>query len=250
MGFFVQHKRFALGAAALALGLGVAACNQSQQGQAGGASDANAQLKGDNWDDIAKLPDWTGTWLLTSTVPSPVTTDAEFAVSPDFAKAFADARTAGKAGKIDNHLNECEPNGMPTVMNEKDMQYQFLFTPGRMTVVPEDNQVRRIYTNRDKHPDDPDLTYGGESIGHWEGQTFVVDTVGILPHLPLIDGFSGKGDQHVVERMTLKDANTLEIQTTITDSALAKPYSYTLTYQRHRDMPMVEKLCVPKGYGP
>jgi hypothetical protein len=211
---------------------------------------ADAQLKGDSWDDIAKLPDWTGTWLVTA-VPSPVVSGAPLSVAPDYAKKFADAKAKAKAsGKVDNGLNECEPNGMPTMMNEKGMQYQFLFTPGRLTVVPEDNQVRRIYTNRDKHIADPDLTYGGESIGHWEGKTFVIDTIGLLPHLPIVDGFAGAGDQHVVERISLKDANTMQIATTVNDSALSKPYSYTLVLTRHRDMPMVEKLCVPKGYGP
>ncbi len=236
MGFFDRRKRI-FASAAFAGVLAVAGVAQA----------ADAQLKSETWDDIAKLPDFTGTWLVAA-IPSPVASGAAFWVASDDAKKFADAKAKAKSGKIDNGLNECEPNGMPTMMNEKGMQYQFLFTPGRLTIVPEDNQVRRIYTNRDKHIDDPDLTYGGESIGHWEGKIFVIDTIGLLPHLPLVDGFVGEGDQHIVERISFTGANTMQIATTINDSALAKPYSYTLTLTRHRDKPMVEKLCVPKGY--
>lgn len=233
-------------------GLGLAGCGQSQPTASTPAAADKAASgtppKGATWDEIAQFPDWTGTWLV-ATIPSPVSTTEELSLTPEYAAKLAAARAKAKSGgKIEVALNECEPNGVPTVMNEKDMQYQFLFTPGRLTIVPEDNQVRRIYTTKDAHPDDPDLTYGGDSIAHWEGQTLVVDTVGILPHLPLAEGFVGAGDMHVVERMALKDENTLQIDTTITDSALTKPYSYSLVYTRHRDMPMQEKLCVPKGY--
>ena len=59
---------------------------------------------------------------------------------------------------------------------------EFLFTPGKVTVAIEAySQMRRIFTDGRKHPDDPDPTYQGNSIGHWEGDTLVVDTVGFIP---------------------------------------------------------------------
>ena len=60
---------------------------------------------------------------------------------------------------------------------------EILFTPGRITMLGEGdgNRMRRIYTDGRRHPEDPDLTIHGHSIGHWEGDTLVVDTVGIIP---------------------------------------------------------------------
>ncbi len=48
--------------------------------------------------------------------------------------------------------------------------FEFLFTPGRVTVLGEmdGNRLRRIWTDRRGHPDDPDLSFHGDSIGHWE----------------------------------------------------------------------------------
>jgi hypothetical protein len=64
---------------------------------------------------------------------------------------------------------------------------EILFTPGRVTMLGESdgNRLRRIYTDGRPHPDTPDPTFHGHSIGHWEGDTLVVDTVDILPQAPL-----------------------------------------------------------------
>ena len=47
------------------------------------------------------------------------------------------------------------------------------------------NRLRRIYTDGRSHPETPDPSFHGHSIGHWEGDTLVVDTVDILPQAPL-----------------------------------------------------------------
>ncbi len=63
---------------------------------------------------------------------------------------------------------------------------EFSYTPGMVTVIAEAYmQVRHIYTDGRAHPDDPDLTYNGNSIGHWEGDTLVVDSVGFSKDTPL-----------------------------------------------------------------
>lgn len=122
---------------------------------------------------------------------------------------------------------------------------EFLFTPGKVTILVEAYmQIRHIYTDGRKHPDDPDLTYNGNSIGRWEGDTLVADSVGFSPDTPLAAGTKHSDKMHIVERMHLTDPNTLEIVTTIEDpEALAKPFTRTATFARHSDWTMAEYIC-------
>ena len=73
----------------------------------------------------------------------------------------------------------CVPNGMPSIMTQP-YPIEILFTPGKVTIMIEAySQWRQIFTDGREHPEDPDLTLNGHSIGHWEGDTLVVDTVGL-----------------------------------------------------------------------
>jgi len=136
---------------------------------------------------------------------------------------------------------------------------EILFTPGRVTLLGESdgNRIRRIYTDGRKHPDDPDPTLHGHSIGHWEGDTLVVDTVGIIPQSLLAvseaAGVPSNGDMHVVERIHLqgKDilADDLEI---FAPKVLTKPWKTTRLFfrQRAKKYDIVEGICLEGTYIP
>jgi len=147
----------------------------------------------------------------------------------------ADAAAAGES---------CTPLGLPTVML-RPYPFEFLYSPGRITLLLElDGQVRRIFTDGRRHPEDPDPTYGGHSIGHWEGGTLVVDTVGILPEVQVSPGVPIGDGAHIVERMHLTAPDVLTIDTTIEAPAvLARPWSYSMSYPRHRDWSVMEYFC-------
>ena len=103
-----------------------------------------------------------------------------------------------KAGRPDNFFIDCLPEGMPSWMLITHNAMEFAFTPGNIYMLGESdgNRLRRIYTDGRPHPDDPDLTFHGHSIGHWEGDTLVVDTVGIKPQAWLAIGESvGRAQQ-------------------------------------------------------
>lgn len=107
-------------------------------------------------------------------------------------------------------------------------------------------QVRHIYMDGRPHPADPDPTFNGHSIGHWEGGTLVVDTVGFVPYTPL--GFNwgiGHSDKmHIVERFRLTAPDTLEVVTTIDDPlALAKPWTTSRIFKRHTNWTIDEYIC-------
>ena len=68
---------------------------------------------------------------------------------------------------------------------------EFLFTPGRVTLANESGLVRRIYTDGRPLPVDAETTNTGFSVGRWEGQTLVVETVGLHPKALYPQPFSG-----------------------------------------------------------
>jgi hypothetical protein len=135
---------------------------------------------------------------------------------------------------------------MPGIMTQP-YPVEFLLTPGMVTIVIEAyTQVRHIYTDGRKHPDDPDLTFNGHSIGRWESDTLVVDSVGFTSDTPLAGNMGSRhsAKMHVVERMRLKDPNSLEISTTVDDpEALAKPFTRVANFARHRDWTIAEYVC-------
>ena len=146
----------------------------------------------------------------------------------------------------------CLPPGMPTIMFQP-YDVEFLFTPGRVTIIQEAYmQVRRVFTDGRGHPTDLDPTFNGHSIGHWEGDTLVVDTVGLGHKTPL--GFNRL--QHgpkldVVERIRLTAPDTLEDRMTLTDpDVLAKPWHLVRTYTRHRDEDQLEFICEENNRNP
>ena len=78
----------------------------------------------------------------------------------------------------DNYTANCLPPGMPGIMGQP-YPMEFLLTPGKMTIVIEAyTQVRHIYTDGRPLPEEPDPKFFGTSIGRWEGDTLVTETVG------------------------------------------------------------------------
>jgi hypothetical protein len=202
--------------------------------------------QGDTWASIAKLPDWGGLWepAFRGRRSGPPEAPAFTAAYAARLKQYQDAQRRGEIQ--DTPAANCVPPGMPNIMTQP-YPLEFLFTPGKITVVIEAySQWRQIFTDGRKHPDDPDLTFNGHSIGHWEGDTLVVDTVGFTADTPLgmSYGMHHSEKMHIVERMHLTDPDTLTIETTISDpEALTKPWTTTREYGRHRDWTLAEYVC-------
>ncbi len=144
----------------------------------------------------------------------------------------------------DNQSANCLPPGMPGIMSQP-YPMEFLLTPGQVTIVIEAySQVRHIYTDGRPLPDDPDPNFFGTSVGHWEGDTLVVQTVGfstmteIEPYVPHSD------KMRILEKFRLADPDTMSIETTITDpQALTAPYTTNRILRRHRSWTIAEYIC-------
>jgi len=198
----------------------------------------------------ATPPDWQGAWVpdfgaLMRTKSNPVFT-------PEYEAKHAAFRAKAVAGQpVPNPMQNCIPPGMPDTM-ELPFPVEFLFTPGRITIIQEAfGQVRRVYMDGRAHPAEPDPTFNGHSIGHWEGDTLVIDTTQIRDdtYLPLrgdIDFVPGPHSDalHIVERIRLVEPDKLEDKFTITDAkALAQPWEFSIQYVRHRDWDLREYVC-------
>src|SRR5262249_50425191 len=103
-------------------------------------------------------------------------------------------------------------------------------TPKRVMIIYEyDHTVRQIWTDGRKHPDPIDLSWVGHSIGTWEGDTLVVDTVGMRPENWLTysqNPYVASAALRITERYRRVDNDTLDITVTYEDpKAFAKPWT-------------------------
>jgi hypothetical protein len=207
-----------------------------------------ARATGHRYADLDKLPDWSGYWA--------------FYLKGGAADAAADAagRDGGRvhltpkyqairadhaARKAQENLSYCLPAGVPGVLQHRIL-YEFLFTPGQVTMLFEDGEVRRIHTDGRPHMKLEDLSqsYMGDSIGHWEGNTLVVDTIG-FPNGTLWQNYGVLATikSHLVERIFRKDATHMEIDNVLTDPDIfIQPYEYKRLYELS-DIPITEAQC-------
>jgi hypothetical protein len=157
-----------------------------------------------------------------------------------------------KAGRPFLVLSHCLPHGMPTWMLISHNAFEWLTTPGRVTMLGEvdGNRMRRIYTDGRAAPEDPDLTLHGYSIGHWAGDTLVVDTTAIAPqaYIAISEavGIPNNGDMHIVERLHLAKPNELHDDLEITaPKVLSAPWKTTRIFKRYpdRNYEIVEGEC-------
>jgi hypothetical protein len=141
----------------------------------------------------------------------------------------------------------CVPPGMPHVM-QMPYPLEIVQTPGRVTILEEAyEEVRRIYTDGRGHPKDLNPTYNGHSIGHWEGDTLVVDTIGIKAGKELnLDstGLFHSESLHLIERIHRIEKDILADDITIDDpKVFTKPFSGRLQYKFFPTWELKEYVC-------
>lgn len=199
-----------------------------------------------DWTALAKLPDWSGVWEIDwrrARRPSPPVTQMK--LKPEYQKKLDAYRAAQKDGEnLQSEGANCVPPGLPGIMTQP-YPIEFLYNPGKVVMVIEAYmQFRHIYTDGRKHPVDPDPAYMGHSIGHWEGNTLVVDSVGFNETTLLAPGVPHSDQLRIVERIRRIDAQWMEIETTLIDPVvLAEPYT-SITSYRHLDDEIREYICL------
>jgi hypothetical protein len=131
-------------------------------------------------------------------------------------------------------IYHCYPPGLirlgppPDTIGQVGNAIQIVQTPGKVILIYQyKNAIRHIYTDGRDHPKPVELTWNGHSIGKWDGDALVVDTVGLRDEAWIDEGgHEHSPELHVVERIRRPAPDRLEIERTLTDPvALAKPFT-------------------------
>jgi hypothetical protein len=139
----------------------------------------------------------------------------------------------------------CLPLGIPlsTMVSEVSKIVQ---TPGLILIMLEtDSATRQIYTDGRKHPHDPQPSWLGYSVGKWEGETLVVDTIGFNDKSWLDAlGHPRSEAMRIVERYRRRDFGHMEVETTIDDPKMyTKPFTVKVTHLLQPDTDILEYFC-------
>jgi hypothetical protein len=138
----------------------------------------------------------------------------------------------------------CLPDGMPAVMMAM-FPLEVLQSPGRVTIIEEAyNQVRRIYLDEEQIPiEDAEPGFWGHSVGHWDGDTLVVDTVGIKGNVRFRD-VPHSDQMRISERIRMLSHDYFEDRITVNDPVyLTGPWSWVWEYQRKPGYKLYEYVC-------
>jgi hypothetical protein len=162
------------------------------------------------------------------------------------AKSSDPKKQTGGANTSDPHTY-CDPVGMPR-MDLTKRPIEIVETGDEVYIFYEqDHSWRQIYTDGRALPDSPDPSYLGYSVGKWEGETLVVETVGLNDKTWLDDaGHPHTDGLQVVERIQRTGADTLQVSLTIGDpKAYSKTWtSVPRTFELKRGYQLTEDYCV------
>ena len=148
-----------------------------------------------------------------------------------------------RQSKDDPEAN-CLPAGVPRAA---PYPWTFATAPDRLYMLFEGNihTFRQIFMDGRAHPKDPDPTWYGHSVGHWEGDTLVVDTVGYNDKFWFdFRGHPHTEQLHTIERYTRKNFGTLVNEITIDDpGAYSKPFTVTFNARLMPKGEIMEYIC-------
>ena len=210
----------------------------------------------------AKLPDWSGIWELDAFVGQadgqqfsaegqrrlayyaaalrPSFTHEYQAKYDEIRKKVEAAIAADPAHPPVTHQPLCDPPPFPAILTPG--MFEWRVTPEETTFISTVGAVRHIYTDGRSHPPKDELwpTVMGDSIGHWEGDTLVVDTLATKRrfYMSELSGFFvPMSDQlHFIERIRLVNHDQMQIEYTVEDPvALTKPIHSTIIHVRVTD---------------
>jgi hypothetical protein len=207
--------------------------------------------------NFTKDPDVSGIWT-----QHPTASQRAFAVYSFLdARALSPLMTPWSLAKFEENKPGYGPDAVPKGDNDPTVScyppgtprvYLHLFPmeiiqlPGlTLELFEYDHFVRRIYTDGRPHPGDLQSSWMGHSIGRWEGDSLLADTVGLNDKTWIDrDGHPHSDKMRVIERIRRLARDTLQVGITIEDPvAYAKPFSGAITYQLRPDWDINEHIC-------
>jgi hypothetical protein len=178
-----------------------------------------------------KHPDLTGYWNGTR--------ETKFAwnIAKDQPGMRPPLTAAGEAALKHNQTATIDPESLCIIggtprHNVSMMPFEVLQTAKKIAFLYSDGAFRLIPIDAArKHSKDPDPTFFGEEIGHWEGDTLVIDSIAFKDEKIWIDEYANPSSDalHVIERWSRPDAGHIHVETLVDDP---KFYTKTFTYAR------------------
>jgi hypothetical protein len=151
-----------------------------------------------------------------------------------------------QANKLrDNPMIKCLPAGVPR-LNAYTHPYKIVQTPGLMVMLYEsDTMFRQVFTDGRALPKDPEPSWLGYSVGRWDGDVFVVESMGFNDKTWL----DGLGHPHsealrLTERFHRRTLGEMDVDITINDpKAYTKPIRYVQLQRLFVDTELIEYIC-------
>jgi len=232
----------------------LAACTQpngeTAMAESAGAAPA-AEAQGSSF---GGLPDWSGVWAETrntifdhaSVVPPGGGANQSGVreyppLTEEFERRYQANLELKEQGLLPDPITNCGiPAGWPRLLNLPDV-YEFVVRPEQTWILTENGpNVMRIYTDGREHPAPEDrwLTFTGDSVGHWEGDTLVFTTLAVRNEGTIVDrtGLVLSDEMTSTTRMRKLENGLLDLEIVIEDPlALTEPWRVTMQYERLPD---------------
>ncbi len=201
------------------------------------------------WGAAKTMPDLSGVWNL---VPEQGGAGSRFILEDPPLQPWAmEIYKRHRAGRAPSEqgldsldpLTWCFPPGPTRIM--LDYPFEIIQVPNKLVMLFEvSNGVRQIYMDGREHPESWPFGWMGHSIGKWEKDTLVVDTVGLNDKTWFDAGGAPHSDAlHVVERFRRVDHDTLEVEFTFEDrKAFTKPWGAKKTYRLRPNQELLERI--------
>ena len=153
---------------------------------------------------------------------------------------------------VDHPGVSCLPSGIPEKDNIPD-GLKLVQTEDLVLMLHESRTIyRQIFTDGRPLPKDPQPTWMGYSIGHWDKDTLVVETIGQNGRTWLdMKGLPGTESLKVTERFTRPRIGRMDIQVTIEDpKAYTKPWTVNMVWRLEPDTDLIESICEENNRDP
>jgi len=164
----------------------------------------------------------------------------DWPLNPEGARLTEEQQKTGR----DFQSAYCLPGSLPAAL--MIMNFKIIQAPKEIVVISGNGDpARQIYTDGRSLPKDPNPSWMGSSVGHWEGETLVVETTGFTEKARL-DAFGHPRSEsmRITERYRRRDAGHMDLQITIDDAKYyTRPFTIktTLTLMPNADVP--EYVC-------
>ena len=213
------------------------------------AAAATSQASGDK--SMAPAPDFSGVWQVTRYERSIRTVEGKLPpLQPAAKQLYEQNIVARKQLRPQSDMSRCVPPGTPRVM-WAPLPMMILQTARKITFIHEyQHLLRHIYLDEAlPAAADLDPTYMGESVGRWDGDTLVVETLGVNGKTTLDrEGMPHSESMRVTERLRLIDnGKRLEDLVRIDDpQTFTTPWTARVVFERKPDVELKEYNCVLK----